>query len=219
MTDTPAADTTPANDGQAPPTAAPAAPQQPAEQPGQRDQSARDGEDTAATIARLERELKEARAEAGKQRVNAKTKAAEEAKRELAQEIGKAIGLVKDDADAAPDTAQLVAKAEAAIKENRELRFRDAVWESSQDLGADAKALNDSRSFLAKASALDPDANDFRSKVRDLVKKALEDNPRYRANGQAPAPRGGTEPPGRPGTTGKAATLSDAIAARFAQGG
>lgn len=189
----------------------PAEPQQPAEAP--KDDQPTD--DAAATIARLERDLKEARAEAGKSRVNAKAKAAEDAKAELAQQIGKALGLVKD-GDDAPDPAELPKQLAAEREGHRKALLKVAVYETAPDAGADAKALLDSVTFIESMENVD--VHDAKA-VAKAIKETLEKNPRYKANGQAPAPRGGAEPTGRPGRTAQPANLTEAIAARLAEQG
>jgi hypothetical protein len=68
------------------------------------------GEDLAAKVARLEKELKGANAEAGKARTDAKKKAADEERARITKELGKVLGLVEDDKDAAPDPAKLTAE-------------------------------------------------------------------------------------------------------------
>lgn len=110
-------------------------------------------EDPAATIARLEAEVKSARAEAGKSRVNAKATAAEEAKAELAQTIGKALGLVQDEP---VDPVKLAEQVSTATAETAQVKTELAVFHAAAAANADAGALLDSRTFMAKVAALDP---------------------------------------------------------------
>lgn len=149
------------------------------------------GDDTAATIARLEKELEKARQEAAKSRVNAKAAAAEQARQELAQQIGRALGLIKDD-EQAPDPAELTRQLEAKAASERELAVRLAVWETADQHGGNPKALTDSRSFMAKVSKLDPTADDFAAQVAAAATEAVKENPALRA-AQAVAPAGGVE--------------------------
>lgn len=98
-------------------------------------------------------EIEKLRRENGAARTNAKAAAAEEARNALAQEIGKAIGLVKDNepADPAQLAAQLTAQTDAAKQAQLEL----SVYRAASAAGADANALLDSRSFLQKVSGID----------------------------------------------------------------
>src|SRR5690606_17831501 len=79
-----------------------------------------DGEDPAAELARLRKELRQANAEAAKARTNAKKAAADEARAEIMKEIGKVLGLVEDDKDTPPDPAKLTAEIEKAKAAHRE---------------------------------------------------------------------------------------------------
>ncbi|BCJ64141.1 hypothetical protein [Polymorphospora rubra] len=146
--------------------------------------------------------LRDARTDAGKARTEAKaqaaTEAAEQARNELAQKIGKALGLVKDGDTEQPDPAQLTQQLTKMADTNRDLAVELAIWKSAKKAGANPQALTDSRSFMATASKLDPTADDFSAKLRDAVKKAIDDNPQYREAGQAPA-RSGGEFTGGPG--------------------
>ncbi|MGS2641687.1 hypothetical protein [Streptosporangium sp. G12] len=158
--------------------------------------------------------IRDTRAEAASGRTTAKAKAAEQARQDLAQQIGKAIGLVKDDTPT--DPAQLAQQIGDLSGQNKALTTELAVYKAAAKVGADADKLTDSRAFVAQLNKLDPTADGFDAKLRDAIKKAVEDNPQYaRTDGQAPATRGGTEPPGRPGVTGRAATLTDAITAKL----
>lgn len=149
------------------------------------------GDDSKARIAQLEKQLAEARAERGKERINAKETAAKEARDGLAAEIAKALGLTKDDEDKAPDPKALADQLAVKEKAHRETTVELAIYRSAGKHGADAGALTDSREFMAKVNKLDPTADDFGSKLGDAVKKAVTDNPRYKTPGQAPGTSGG----------------------------
>ncbi|GII84590.1 hypothetical protein Ssi03_25800 [Sphaerisporangium siamense] len=183
------------------------------QQTGQNDS----GGDVASLPDWAQKLIRDARAEAASSRTNAKQQAANEARQDLAQQIGKIVGLVKGD-DAPADPAKLAQQIGDLSGENRSLRTELAVFKAAAKVGADAAKLTDSRSFLAQLDKLDPSADGFDAKLRELMKKTVEDNPIYRADA-APAPRGGAEPPGRPGKTGKADNLTDAITAKLAKTG
>lgn len=104
--------------------------------------------------------------------------AADEAVAELTKNIGKALGLVKDDEPANPDelTKQIETEREAAKAARVEL----AVFRAAGKHSADPDALLDSRSFLTKVKDLDPTADDFASQVEDAIKTTVETNPKLR---------------------------------------
>ncbi|MFD4740611.1 hypothetical protein ACFWNQ_25085 [Streptomyces virginiae] len=162
-------------------------------------------EDPAVKIARLERELKSANAEAGKARTTAKQQAADEARTALVQELGKALGLVKDDDKGAapPDPAKLTAEIERATAAHRQTATELAVFKGASKHGADPDGLTDSRAFMAKLAKLDPAGDDFTKKVNEAIKAAVADNPKLKA-GQAPASSSGdfTGGTGEPDSTG-----------------
>ncbi|MBE4783918.1 hypothetical protein [Streptomyces caniscabiei] len=145
-----------------------------------------DGEDTATTIARLQKELKTANADAAKARTTAKKNAADEARTEIVQELGKALGLIKDDKDTPPDPAALTARIEQATAAHRETAVELAVYRGASKFGADPDALTDSRAFLNSIKGLDPSDEGFAKAVQAAIKKAVDDNPKLKA--QAPAP-------------------------------
>ncbi|MCX5229678.1 hypothetical protein [Streptomyces sp. NBC_00233] len=139
------------------------------------------GEDHATAVKRLEKELADARKEAAKNRTTAKQQAADEARTALAQEIGKALGLVK--ADEAPDPEKLAAaiaeKDTALTAKDADLRARDvelAVWSRAEKAGAKASALLDSRSFVKTLAGLDPAEKGFTKALDDAITAAVKDN-------------------------------------------
>ncbi|HEX5561799.1 MAG TPA: hypothetical protein VFX52_09160 [Nocardioidaceae bacterium] len=147
-------------------------------------------EDPAAELARLRKELKQANADAAKARTTAKKNAAEEAKKELIQEMGKALGLIKDEKDEAPDPAALKAEIEKTNSKYREAVVEIAVRDSAEKHGAHAKRLTDSRSFMASIKDLDPSDEGFAKAVSAAVKQAVADDSHFRAS-QAPARNSG----------------------------
>jgi hypothetical protein len=148
-------------------------------------------EDPAATIARLQKELKQANADAGKARTNAKKAAADEARTEIVQELGKALGLIKDDKDTPPDPAALTAQIEKATAAHRETAVELAVYRGASKYGADPDALTDSRAFLSSIKDLDPSDAGFAKQVQAAIKKAVDENPKLKAASQAPARNSG----------------------------
>lgn len=144
------------------------------------------GDDPATELARLRKELKDANAEAAKARTGAKKQAAEEAKAQLVQEMGRALGLIKDDKDEAPDPAKLTAEIERTQRAHRETAVELAVYRGASKHGADPDALTDSRAFLKSIADLDPSDEGFAKAVQTAIKKAVDDNPKLKA-GQAPA--------------------------------
>jgi hypothetical protein len=143
-------------------------------------------EEPAAKIARLEKELKAANGEAAKARTSAKKAAADEARTEIVQELGKALGLVKDEQDAPPDPAALTARIEQATAAHRETAIELAVYRGASRYGADPDALTDSRAFLSSIRGLNPGGEGFAKAVNAAIKKAVDDNPKLKAVPAAP---------------------------------
>jgi hypothetical protein len=138
-------------------------------------------EDPAAAKAEIER----LRRENGSDRTNAKKTAADEARNELAQTIGKALGLVKDEpVDPAELTKQLTATQAQAQQAALEL----AIFRSAPD-AAVANALLDSRSFLAKIADLDPTDG---AAITAAVTEAVESIPALGKRAPAPNPAQGS---------------------------
>ena len=143
---------------------------------GTKDQKVEDLPDWAQKL------IKDARADAGKSRTTAKAQAAQEARDQLVKDLGKALGLVKDDEKLTPEQlAKQVSEAKDAAKQ---ARVELAVYRGAgkKDVGADPDALLDSRGFLAKLADLDPDAKDFDAKVATAMKDAVKNNPKLKAS-------------------------------------
>jgi hypothetical protein len=126
-------------------------------------------DDPAVAKAEIER----LRKENGADRVNAKAQAATDARASMAQEIGKALGLIKGDEPA--DPAALTAQLTAAGADARQAKIELAVFRAAQATDADPSALLDSRAFLVKLADVDPsDA----AAITAAVTEAVAANPR-----------------------------------------
>ncbi len=144
------------------------------------------GDDLSATVKRLEKELADARRDAGKARTDAKKQAADDAVNALTQQLGKALGFVKDDAPPDPKAlADAIAQKDTTISEKESaLRGKDvelAVWSRADKLSAKASALLDSRSFVNAISGLDPSEKGFQAALDNAIKDAVKDNPAFAA--------------------------------------
>ncbi|MDP9843260.1 hypothetical protein [Streptosporangium lutulentum] len=135
---------------------------------------------------------------------------AEQAKAELAQQIGKALGFVQEEEKPVdPKTVidTLTSERDNTAKERdaeRELHRRTqvelGVHRTSLKLAADGDALLDSRSFLRSIKDLDPNAADFGTSLEERIQQAIEDNPKFKAASLVgPPARSGGEFTGGPG--------------------
>ncbi|MFE2353465.1 hypothetical protein [Streptomyces parvulus] len=143
-------------------------------------------EDPTATIARLQKELRTANGEAAKARTSAKKAAADEARTEIVQELGKALGLIQDEKDTPPDPAALKAQIESATAAHRSTALELAVYRGAAKAGVDPDAITDSRAFMASIKDLDPSDEGFAKAVQTAMKKAAEDNPKLKSVSAAP---------------------------------
>lgn len=160
----------------APVETAPAAVVTPAEAPAA--PAAKDPwDDPAAARAEIEK----LRKENASTRVNAKQTAAEEAKNQYAQEIGKLLGLVKDDAPATPEnlTQQLTDAQTTAAQTAREF----AIYKAANAAKADPQALLDSVTFRNTVAAIDPTDT---TALAAAISEATTSNPRFKVTQAAP---------------------------------
>lgn len=141
-------------------------------------------DDSAATIARLEKELDYARKEAGKARTTAKQAAADEAVKALTAKLGKALGFGDDDKAPTPEelTKALADRDTKLSAADMALRAKDvqlAVYGRAEVLKAKATALLDSVAFRGAIKDLDPSADDFETTLDAAIKKAVKANPAF----------------------------------------
>lgn len=169
-------------------------------------------EDPAATIARLQKDLKQANADAGKARTNAKKQAADEARNEIVQELGKALGLIKDDKDAPLDPAALKAQVESATAAHKSTAIELAVYRGAAKAGVDPDAITDSRTFMASIQNLDPTSAGFAKAVTAAMTKAAEDNPKLKV--QTAPKRTSSDFNGGAGSSGEPDSIDEIRAAR-----
>lgn len=138
------------------------------EQP-QQDSPWSDPEAARAEIERL-------RKENAKDRTTAKETAANEARNELAQTIGKALGLIQEDTPVDPaELTTQVAQSQAAA---RQAQIELAVYRNAGE--ADPAALLDSRMFLDKVKDLNPGDT---AALSAAIAEAVQANPRLSAQG------------------------------------
>lgn len=150
-----------------------------------------------------------------KARTGSKANAAAEAKKEIAAQVAKALGIAGDEP---PDPAKLLAQVEQA---------RDAAWASAVELqihrtaaaaGANPEALLDSRSFIEGLDDLidlDPSSAEFKTALQAKVQEAAAKYPAQQAPGAPTGPR--PDPTqGARGSTERPKSLSEAIGAHYA---
>lgn len=188
---------------------------------GDQGKGGKDGDDLSGTVKRLEKELAEARKDAGKARTDAKKQAADDAVKALTQQLGKALGFVKDDAPPDPKAlAEAIAQKDTTITEKDSvIRAKDvelAVWARADKQSAKAGALLDSRSFVKAIAELDPSAKGFTTALDDAIKAAVKENPAFAA--AAPAGKSGGDlsgGSGEGGTKQRPTSLSAAVRGTF----
>lgn len=142
-------------------------------------------EDPAAAKAEIEK----LRRENASDRTNSKTKAADEARKELAQTIGKALGLVTDEP---VDPAELTKQLTATQAQAKQAALELAIFKSAPD-ALTAAALLDSRTFLAKVADLDPSDD---AAIAAVVVDAVANIPALGKRVPAPNPAQGSSASG-----------------------
>lgn len=155
----------------------------------------------ARTIAAVREDFKAERAKRqALERDLAAIRAAQEQAAQQTQErnlaLAKALGLpgTEDPPDPAKLAADLEAERQARQAElshaqarERELRVENGLLKQAGKHGADPSALLDSRSFVAKLTALDPGSESFDDDLGDVIKAAVEANPGFKTAPAKPA--------------------------------
>lgn len=119
-----------------------------------------------ALAARLQ-ETKDAKAQAAAALAQAET-----ARTEMAQSIGKALGLISNDEPI--DPAKLTEELTATKTQARETKLELSIYQAAATVGARADALLDSRSFLKSVAALEPTDS---AGIAAAIAAAVEANP------------------------------------------
>ena len=156
-------------------TSVPDAPQEPAAAaPAELDESTLD-EHSQKVVDAIRNDFKAERAkrQAAETALTASATTAEDARTAMAQEIGKALGLIKGDEVA--DPVKLTEQLTTAGAETRQAKVELAVFRAAQATDADPSALLDSRTFLAKLADVDP--SDVAA-VTAAITEAVAANPR-----------------------------------------
>jgi len=181
------------------PTAAPAPPPAPVE-------------DLASLPDWAQKQIKDARAEAGKARTEAKANAAAEARQALAADVAKALGLKGDEP---PDPAELTRQISLAQDQAWTAAVELQVWRAAGTHGGDPGAMLDSMAFVASLddlSDLDPRSAEFRTQLEAKVQEAAAKYPARSGTGQASSPRPDPSQGAKPPTRVRATSLTEAVA-------
>ncbi len=143
-------------------------------------------------------------------------KAKTDAQTELAQTIGKALGLVKDEepVDPAKLTAQWAEKETGYQRQIRDLTVASAL---SAALSGTHPGAKDALIGSGKLADLDPTATDFTAQLQARVAEYLEANPYFKVTTPAPLPPAGSSAADFTGSTpppGGAPSIDDLRAER-----
>ncbi|MFI6045290.1 hypothetical protein ACIA8C_26920 [Nocardia sp. NPDC051321] len=157
-----------------PPTAIPT-PTPPAPASAPEEAEAQDPVQLGAVIAELRRDLESARTDASA----ALDQAAQQAREEMVQEIGRALGLVADEnTDPEQVIAELTDRASTSDRRLRDYRIKDAIAAAADTHRGDNKLLVPYLRGLGALDELDPDATNFTTRVDALVADAITTNPK-----------------------------------------
>lgn len=161
----------------------------------------------------LQNMVRALRKENAKDRTAAKQKAADDAQASLVQQIGKALGLIKDDTDT-PTQDDLIRQLTTEQEAKRTAQTTLAVYRAAQGI-ADPDMLTDSARF--HKTLADVDITDQKA-VTDAVKAFIKDHPQY-AGTRTPQTGGANtldHPAGSGETTPQSTSLNQAVARALA---
>jgi hypothetical protein len=123
-----------------------------------------------------------------------------QAQQELAQRIGKALGLIPEEEQKPVDPQEIIQRLTSERDQTAQERDAEkdlhrramvelAVHKASGKLGADAEALLDSRSFLRAINDFDPKADGFQTSLDEAITSAIESNPKFKSAAAAGPPQ------------------------------
>lgn len=161
--------------------------------------------------ATLKAEILRLRDESASNRVNAKKTAAEEARKAVIQEFGKALGFIKDEDAEKLSVGELTKKVSEATAETTDTKRELAIFKLAMTEGADPNKLLDSRSFLSEVKGIEYNDSD---KLKAAIKKAVDGNPTFKlvqVTGASSVDHAG----GSGEKSGKAKSLSQAVADHY----
>ncbi|MER7363284.1 hypothetical protein [Nonomuraea wenchangensis] len=170
----------------------------------------RETRNEAAEFRSQLREAQKAADEAAKATGPTAAEITQQVQSDLAKQIGKALGLIgEEQKELTPEQIidQLTGERDMTAKERDAERERHrralmelAVHRQGLKLGADPDALLDSRSFLKKVRDLDTEAQDFTTRLGEMIELAVTENPKFKGAPLAgPPSRSGGEFAGGPG--------------------
>jgi hypothetical protein len=121
------------------------------------------------------------------------------AQQTMLDNIAKALGLKAEDAgeDPVAQVGTLTTQVQTLTSEAAQLRAELLVHTIAGEHGANPVSLLDSRTFVNTLHGLDPAADDYRTKVADAIKAAVEQNATLKAGGQVQPTRGGAPEAGQ----------------------
>lgn len=135
-------------------------------------------------LQRVTQELNAARAEAGKQRVNAKQKAAEDRENEVVNKLLNALGR-KPDGSKKVTTDELTSEIEAERHRTSALAAENTVLRVASQAGADPDRLLNWQPFTSELKELDSSDEKYSESVQALIKRYTGANPFLSAQGAA----------------------------------
>lgn len=121
-----------------------------------------------ASKEELLEEVRLLRRENAKDRTSAKEKAAQDAQQELIDKLAGALGF-KQDGDEAPSVDDLTAQLQQEQEARRSQSIEFEAWRQAADIGVDANALLNLRSFHEAVAQLDPNSDTFKADVKAAI--------------------------------------------------
>ncbi|MGW6658843.1 hypothetical protein [Rhodococcus sp. NPDC055024] len=138
---------------------------------------------TQEYVESLRSEAANARVKGNEKAAAAATEAAEKARTELLENLGKELGFIKGDETPKPEEviAQLTTERDTTAKKLRELTEDRALRNAATTHSGDYGSLSDSKKLSKAIAELDHTADDYASQVDAAVKAAITNDPKLKA--------------------------------------